>query len=90
MAMGEFSGFAPDTMYNPTSKSGKVVFSGNASEIVIDEFRGRKLVTDFRRSGIWDKTGYAEYWYLGFWFGDEDAVCRWRGWLRSNFGSAYE
>lgn len=90
MAAGEFSGFAPDTVYNPTSKSGKVVFSGNSPERVIAVMGDRKLVTDFRRSGIWDKSGYAEYWYLGRWRSDKDAISTWKGWLRSNFGSRYE
>ena len=60
------------------------------TEIVISEFEDRKLVTDFLKSGIWDKTGYCEYWYLGRYYSDKDAVCTWRGWLRSNFGSRYE
>ena len=57
---------------------------------MISEFEDRKLVTDFLKSGIWDKTGYCEYWYLGRYYSDKDAVCTWRGWLRSNFGSRYE
>lgn len=83
MALGEFSGFAPDTVYNPTSMSGKTVFKGNSPERVIAVCGEHRLVTDFLRKGIYDKTSYAEYWYLGRYFGDTDAECRWKGWLRS-------